>query len=82
LESFRKEVVRIMKKSKNEQRWLIWITALVLTTFFAGAGPALADRPGVGSPAPDFTLNDIYGTPHTLSDYLGTIVVLAFLSHT
>jgi len=71
-----------MKRFKKNQRCLIWATGLVLATFLAGAGPALADRPGEGSPAPDFTLEDIFGTPHSLSDYLGAVIVLAFLSPT
>lgn len=66
----------------KERKWLIGVTALVLTALLAGAGPALADRPGVGSPAPDFTLQDIYGVTHSLSDYAGRIVVLAFVSPT
>ena len=32
----------------------------------------------IGDPAPDFTLPDLDGVPHTLSDYLGRVVVLAF----
>jgi peroxiredoxin Q/BCP len=40
-------------------------------------------RPAVGDPAPDFTLPGTDGTPaghrdHTLSDYRGEVVVLAF----
>ena len=38
--------------------------------------------PGVGSPAPDFTLNDIYGASHSLSDYSGRVIVLAFMTPT
>ncbi len=36
--------------------------------------------PGIGDPAPDFTGNDfINGVPFTLSDYLGEVIVLAFV---
>ena len=34
----------------------------------------------VGDSAPDFTLNDIGGVPHTLSDYAGNVIVLAFFT--
>jgi hypothetical protein len=34
--------------------------------------------PQVGSPAPDFTLQDMEGVSHSLSDYLGQVVVLQF----
>ncbi len=60
----------------------VGMIAFALAAFLAGTAPALAAGPPVGSPAPDFTLEDIYGTSHTLSDYSGRIVVLAFLSHT
>lgn len=33
-----------------------------------------------GAPAPNFTLNDLNGEPHALTDYLGRIVVLVFWS--
>jgi peroxiredoxin len=33
-----------------------------------------------GKPAPDFTLNDLAGNPHTLADYRGRIAVLVFWS--
>ena len=71
-----------MKELKDKRKWLIWGTVLALSVFFAVAGPAMAARAQVGSLAPDFTLEDIYGTTHSLSDYAGTIVVLAFLSDT
>jgi peroxiredoxin len=34
----------------------------------------------VGQPAPDFTLNDLDGTPHTLSEQRGRIVAVNFWS--
>ncbi len=33
-----------------------------------------------GMPAPDFTLQDLNGLPHTLSDYQGSVVLLAFFA--
>lgn len=70
-----------MKRINQNRRWMILTSGLVLTILFAGAVPALADLPE-GSPAPDFTLEDTYGTPHTLSDYFGSVIVLAFFSLT
>ncbi len=40
----------------------------------------MAQKRLVGEPAPDFTLNDLDGRPHRLSDYRGRIVLLAFWS--
>ena len=80
--TLKKEVKRIMMNIVRARKWTIGVTALVLTTFLGAAGPALADRPGVGAPAPNFTLNDIYGVSHTLSDYWGTVIVLAFMTPT
>jgi hypothetical protein len=33
-----------------------------------------------GEPAPDFTLNDLEGLPHSLSDFQGKVVLLAFFA--
>ena len=64
-------------KSKN-------ITAFIALFFICMciASNAMADRPAEGEPAPNFTLNDIYGTPHSLSSYYGRVIVLAFFSDT
>jgi hypothetical protein len=35
----------------------------------------------LGDPAPDFTLTDLYGFSHTLSDHLGQVVVMAFFAN-
>lgn len=35
-----------------------------------------------GDPAPDFTLNDIYEVPHSLSDFAGKVVIVTFWTHT
>ncbi len=34
--------------------------------------------PGSGDPAIDFTLNDVNGTAHSLSDYQGKVIILNF----
>lgn len=52
-----------------------------LLTFAAAATLAVCAAPAwagvaIGQPVPDFTLNDIDGQPHKLSDYKGKIVVL------
>ena len=71
----------MMKKQSRNPKWRGFVSGLVLTTFLAGAGPALAALP-VGSVAPDFTLEDVYGVTHSLSDYAGTMVILGFFSPT
>lgn len=48
--------------------------ALLLTVLALGARAA----PEVGDPAPDFTLPGSDGAEHTLSDYRGRYVVIAF----
>ena len=54
---------------------------LVLTgLFLIVATPAFAQLP-VGAIAPDFTLNDVNGVPHSLSDYPDHVVVLWFVGH-
>ncbi len=59
---------------------LVCLIALVFTCVSpAGARPEPAAR--VGQPAPDFTLNDLDGKPHKLSDYRGRVVVLEWTSH-
>jgi peroxiredoxin len=40
-----------------------------------------SDKAKVGEKAPDFTLVDSHGNPHTLSDFRGSIVVLEWLNH-
>ncbi len=50
---------------------LLWLALLL-------AGPALADGPEAGQPAPAFTLPDQHGREHTLQDYAGRWLVLYF----
>jgi peroxiredoxin len=44
--------------------------------FLALAGPAAAQAPRVGAPAPDFTSTDSHGEAHALAQYRGKYVVL------
>ena len=48
---------------------------LSLMTLSAAGAIALADAE-VGKPAPDFSVKDVNGKTHNLSDYKGKIVVL------
>ena len=50
-----------------------FLFALAALAVLAGAARATVE---VGQPAPDFTLTDINGQTHSLSDYKGRIVVL------
>ncbi len=34
--------------------------------------------PGVGDPAVEFTLSDVYGVEHSLSDFQGKVLLLNF----
>jgi len=44
-----------------------------------GLDSALAVGPG--DPAPDFTLQDVNGSSHSLSDYSGKVILLAFVGY-
>jgi len=54
-------------------------------TFAAALLAAALARPAraieVGQAAPDFTLFDVNGVPHTLSDLRGNVVLLAFVGY-
>jgi len=57
------------------------LLALLLTTLIVlAAGPAQAAGQ-VGEPAADFTLQDSQGGWHTLSDQVGTVVVLFMVGY-
>ncbi len=55
------------------QLFLVGVVSMAL----CGAAHA---APAVGQPAPDFTLTDINGKPHTLSAYKGRTVVLEWVN--
>jgi peroxiredoxin Q/BCP len=55
----------------------LYCAAIALSTLLAGTAFA-ADSPAVGSPAPEFRLQDQAGKWHALSDYRGQWVVLYF----
>ena len=52
---------------------IVVATALLSHIAAAAVGP--------GDPAPDFTLNDLAGVPHTLSSLRGQVVLLAFVGY-
>jgi len=53
---------------------------VLMLTLFAAADVQAAY--GVGDPIADFTLNDAYGSPVTLYDFDGRVVVLNFWQDT
>jgi cytochrome oxidase Cu insertion factor (SCO1/SenC/PrrC family) len=68
-----------------------WLGLSLLLSIGAGAQPGRLgpkdgqnlrpdqpERVAVGTPAPDFTLQDATGSPVTLSSFRGTYVVLVF----
>jgi len=60
------------------------LAAMVLLLFFyclktsSFAQTRMDEKPASGDPAPDFTLPDINGNKHRLSDYRGKVVLLNF----
>lgn len=57
------------------------LLAVCLVLLQASVWAARAHALGPGDPAPDFTLQDVNGTPHTLSDYRGKVVLLALIGY-
>ena len=69
-----------------DRRWMILLLALSLVTLFPGAGLAGGTKPGtpaasgieIGDQAPDFTLEDVNGQRHSLSELRGKVVLVNF----
>ena len=57
------------------------ILLFLLTAFTLAAGSALAERPKVGDPAPDFELEQLDGGLVTLSAFRGQVVLLNFFGY-
>src|SRR5262245_30299276 len=55
--------------------------ALALAALVLAAPGRAAAEAVVGSPAPAFSLTDIDGKPHALSDYAGKVVVLEWVNY-
>src|ERR1700720_2696481 len=53
---------------------------IAILTSLAAAAVLAVDVPPVGSSAPDFSLPDAKGKPHSLSDYKGKYVVLEWFN--
>ena len=58
---------------------LVFAYLIVSLFLFSTTAPAAIPE---GDPAPDFTLNDIHGVPHSLSDFKGKVVIVTFWTHT
>lgn len=57
------------------------LTVLVGCSGFGGTAEAAEVAAKVGGPAPDFSLPDVAGTTHKLSDYRGKVVVLEWVNY-
>jgi peroxiredoxin len=55
---------------------------LLLALVVLAVPAILMAAPGVGDPAPDFTLPDTAGVNHSLTDYTGKVVQLFFWQST
>jgi len=62
-------------------RPLLAIFAIMILAMPALAAAPVMGNPEIGQQAPSFTLNDPDGNTHSLSDYLGKIIVLEWTNH-
>lgn len=70
----------------GKTRWLPLILAVGVIGAFAGISAINADstaptKAQIGAKAPDFTLTDVHGKTHNLSDFKDKIVVLEWINH-
>ncbi len=60
-------------------KWLLlFVILIVFAALFVARAARAGDLPEVGKPAPDFSLPDQHGQPHSLKSYRGKWVVLYF----
>jgi hypothetical protein len=68
----------VLVEGHMKMKPFVLVPALLL---FGLAGAGLAGVP-VGDPSPDFTLPDVNGNMHSLSDFTGKVVLLNFWQST
>ncbi len=73
-----RETVESRRARPGSPLSLTAMRSLIVASLVALAVPALAAE--VGQPAPDFTLTDLDGKPHRLSDHKGKVVVLEWFN--
>ena len=61
-------------------RTVLSAALVAVLVVFVQAAPTAEAGPPNGSPAPDFTLKDVYDVDHSLSDFTGKVVLLDFWS--
>lgn len=57
------------------------ILGVAASVVFLGCTMGIRGEASIGEKAPDFTLTDIHGKEHSLSDYAGKFVVLEWINH-
>jgi cytochrome oxidase Cu insertion factor (SCO1/SenC/PrrC family) len=67
---------RINSVKEKLMRFVIIALCTLMLTLVAVAETEASYQ--VGDPIADFTLNDAYGTPVSLSDFQGTVILLNF----
>ncbi len=76
-------MLAVVKKAVSRFLFMKFFKTLLTLTVAAatlGLAPIFAKAPAIDRPAPDFTLTDIEGKTHTLSDYKGKVVVLEWMN--
>ncbi|MFQ6093132.1 MAG: redoxin domain-containing protein [bacterium] len=67
-----------MFKLPQKRNLFLTLTLLLMLFGFSRKGAA---QPGVGDPAPNFTLIDLDGDTVSLSDYSGLVILLYFFGY-